>query len=162
LAEIDAAGARSPGVTATALNHLAHTGQLIHDLSAGVYRWRQIMPRALGEAELGPENAEVVASREIISRRRVTVESRVAAPSGGTIYVGQAESKPVELLIDNGVIVGQLPDSATDKEQLGLLLAKNSPLTACVTEAVDALRADGTLAKLQDEWLAQAGAPVLS
>jgi len=64
--------------------------------------------------------------------------------------------------IDNGVIVGQLPDSATDKEQLGLLLAKNSPLTACVTEAVDALRTDGTLAKLQDEWLAQAGAPVLS
>jgi polar amino acid transport system substrate-binding protein len=64
--------------------------------------------------------------------------------------------------IDNGVIVGQLPDSASDKEQLGLLLAKNSPLTACVTEAVDALREDGTLAKLQDEWLAQAGAPVLS
>jgi polar amino acid transport system substrate-binding protein len=64
--------------------------------------------------------------------------------------------------IDNGVIVGQLPDSASDKEQLGLLLAKNSPLTTCVTEAVDALREDGTLAKLQDEWLAQAGAPVLS
>jgi len=64
--------------------------------------------------------------------------------------------------IDNGVIVGQLPDSATDKEQLGLLLAKNSPLTACVTQAVDALRADGTLATLEDKWLAQAGAPVLS
>lgn len=64
--------------------------------------------------------------------------------------------------IDNGIIVGQLPDSASDKEQLGLLLAKNSPLTACVTEAVDALREDGTLAKLQDQWLAQAGAPVLS
>jgi ABC-type amino acid transport substrate-binding protein len=31
-----------------------------------------------------------------------------------------------------------------------------------VTQAVDALRADGTLAKLQDQWLAQAGAPVLS
>lgn len=64
--------------------------------------------------------------------------------------------------IDNGIIVGQLPNSASDKEQLGLLLAKNSPLTACVTQAVDALRADGTLAKLQDQWLAQAGAPVLS
>ena len=43
-----------------------------------------------------------------------------------------------------------------------MLLAKDSPLTACVTEAVDALREDGTLATLQDTWLAQAGAPVLS
>lgn len=100
LAEIDAAGARSPGVTAAALNHLAHTGQAIHDLDAGVYRWRQIMSRALGEAELGPENDELIASREIVQRGRVSIESRVAAPSGGTIYVGKAESKPVELLID--------------------------------------------------------------
>ena len=63
--------------------------------------------------------------------------------------------------IDNGKIVGQLPNSASSVEPLGLLLAKNSPITACVTQAVDALRADGTLAKLQDQYLAQAGAPVL-
>jgi len=31
-----------------------------------------------------------------------------------------------------------------------------------VTQAVDALRADGTLAKLQETWLANQGAPVLS
>ncbi len=100
-AEIDSAGARSPATTATALNHLAHTGQVIHDLGAGVYRWRQIMARALGEAELGPENAELVASREIIACKRVELSSRVAAPNGGTIFVGKAESKPVELLIDS-------------------------------------------------------------
>ena len=64
--------------------------------------------------------------------------------------------------IDKGIIVGQLPDSSSQQEQLGLLLAKNSPITACVTQAVDALRDDGTLATLQDKWLAQAGAPVLS
>ena len=65
--------------------------------------------------------------------------------------------------LDNGVLIGQLPNSANDKEQLGFLLAKGSPLTQCVTQAVDALRADGTLAKLQDQWLAaSAGAPVLS
>lgn len=63
--------------------------------------------------------------------------------------------------IDNGKIVGQLPNSASSVEPLGLLLAKNSPITQCVTGAVDALRADGTLAKLQDQYLAQAGAPVL-
>jgi polar amino acid transport system substrate-binding protein len=65
--------------------------------------------------------------------------------------------------LSNGVLIGQLPNSADQKEQLGFLLAKGSPLTQCVTQAVDALRADGTLTKLQDQWLsASAGAPVLS
>jgi polar amino acid transport system substrate-binding protein len=65
--------------------------------------------------------------------------------------------------LDNGVLIGQLPNSADEKEQLGFLLAKGSPLTECVTQAVDGLRADGTLAQLQEQWLAaSAGAPVLS
>jgi polar amino acid transport system substrate-binding protein len=64
--------------------------------------------------------------------------------------------------LDNGVIVGQLPKSAA-AEQFGLLLDKGSALTACVSRAVDALRADGTLAQLEQKWLAQtAGAPELS
>ncbi len=63
--------------------------------------------------------------------------------------------------IDNGVIVGQLPATSTG-DNFGLLLAKDSPLTACVSKAVDALKADGTLAALADKWLgASAGAPVL-
>ena len=64
--------------------------------------------------------------------------------------------------LDNGVLVGQLANSASGTEQLGFVLQKNSPLTQCVTQAVDALKADGTLQKLQTEWLsASAGAPVL-
>jgi len=70
-------------------------------------------------------------------------------------YISAAE-------IPDGLIVGQLPNTADQKEQLGFLLAKGSPLTTCVTQAVDALRADGTLAKLQETWLANQGAPVLS
>jgi len=42
------------------------------------------------------------------------------------------------------------------------VLTKGSPLTAKVSAAVDALRKNGTLAKLADKWLANtAGAPVL-
>jgi polar amino acid transport system substrate-binding protein len=64
--------------------------------------------------------------------------------------------------IDGAVIVGQLPQVSGQPEQFGLVLDKGSALTACVSTAVDALRADGTLAKLQTQWLAQtAGAPVL-
>ncbi len=97
---IDAHGGRAPAATASALNHLAHTGQVIHDLAAGVYRWRQVMPRALGEAELGPENAEVVASRDIIRKSAVSLDSRTDAPGGGVIFTGKADHKPVELLLD--------------------------------------------------------------
>ncbi len=63
--------------------------------------------------------------------------------------------------LDNGVIVGQLPADTGQPEQFGLLMEKGSPITSCVSSAVDALRADGTLAKLAEQWLAQAGAPEL-
>ncbi len=65
--------------------------------------------------------------------------------------------------LDDGVIVGQVADSGTTGDQFGLLLAKDSPLTACVSQAVDALDADGTLADLQQQWLSEAAdAPVLN
>lgn len=66
--------------------------------------------------------------------------------------------------LENGVIVGQVPQpGGGTPEQFGLLLDKDSPLTDCVSEAVDALRADGTLADLEAEWLADvAGAPELT
>ncbi len=98
--EIRSQTVTNPGTCAAALSHLAHSGQVIHDLVAGVYRWRQVMPMAVGEAEMGPENAELVASRKIVASRRATVESRQEAPGGATIYTGTAEDKPVELLVD--------------------------------------------------------------
>ena len=64
--------------------------------------------------------------------------------------------------LDAGKIVGQLPTAAKG-DQFGLVLDKGSKLTAAVTKAVDDLRADGTLAKLEEKWLtADAGVPVLN
>jgi polar amino acid transport system substrate-binding protein len=63
--------------------------------------------------------------------------------------------------LTNGKIVGQLPQVGVP-EQFGLVLDKDSDLTACVSEAVDQLRQDGTLAVLEKTWLAgTAGAPEL-
>ena len=88
---------------AAALNHLAHAGQVIYDIDAGVYRWRQIMPRALGEAEIGPENVELKASRALAGK--VRIESRQEAPRGGTLATGTVDAKPVEMLLDaDGII----------------------------------------------------------
>lgn len=63
--------------------------------------------------------------------------------------------------LDGGLIVGQLPaDGAGD--QFGLVLEKDNPYTAVVSAAVDALRANGTLAAIAATWLAEgADAPVL-
>ena len=38
---------------------------------------------------------------------------------------------------------------------MGIVLPKDSPLTEATTKAVDDLEADGTLQKLQDQWLAE-------
>ena len=63
--------------------------------------------------------------------------------------------------VTDGLIVGQLPSTGSG-DQFGLLLSKDNALTSCVSAAVDAITADGTLAAITDKWLAtDAGAPVL-
>jgi polar amino acid transport system substrate-binding protein len=63
--------------------------------------------------------------------------------------------------VSGSTIVGQLPPSGSP-EQFGALLKKNSPLTSCVSKAIDTLKANGQLAKIQQKWLAKEGnAPVL-
>jgi polar amino acid transport system substrate-binding protein len=63
----------------------------------------------------------------------------------------------------DGLMVGQLPSGSDDVEQFGIVLDKGSPLTRCVSWVVDGLREDGTLARLERQWLTDAGkAPVLA
>ncbi|MFC9509676.1 ABC transporter substrate-binding protein [Streptomyces sp. NPDC057002] len=64
--------------------------------------------------------------------------------------------------ITDATIVGQFENQGGTPEQFGLVLDKGSALTPCVSRAVDALREDGTLAKLEQQWLSDAvDAPVL-
>jgi polar amino acid transport system substrate-binding protein len=58
--------------------------------------------------------------------------------------------------LDGATIVGQFQPTTGESEKFGLLLAKDSKLTPCVSLAVDALADDGTLTDLQEEWLNQA------
>ncbi|MBK3634178.1 ABC transporter substrate-binding protein [Streptomyces asoensis] len=64
--------------------------------------------------------------------------------------------------VTDAEIVGQFENQGGTPEQFGLVLDKGSALTSCVSAAVDALRADGTLAKIEQQWLSDAvDAPVL-
>jgi polar amino acid transport system substrate-binding protein len=63
--------------------------------------------------------------------------------------------------IPNSKVVGQFA-SQGEGEQFGLLFEDGNPLVACVNVAIQALKDDGTLDGIQDEWLSQAvDAPVL-
>jgi polar amino acid transport system substrate-binding protein len=63
--------------------------------------------------------------------------------------------------IPKGVIVGQFPTVGA-QEYFGLVFEKGNPLVSCVNAALQALKADGTLATIQQEWLAdKTSAPVI-
>ncbi|WP_040167118.1 ABC transporter substrate-binding protein [Microbacterium gorillae] len=63
--------------------------------------------------------------------------------------------------VEGSVIVGQFADT-TGGDELSYVLPKDSALTAPVSAALDALRADGTLDKLAEKWItSQADVPVL-
>lgn len=62
--------------------------------------------------------------------------------------------------VPDATVVGQF--SAPGGDRWGALLEKGSPLTPCVSEAIDELRESGELQRLTKRWMSQAaGAPEL-
>ena len=89
-----------PAECAAALNYLARSGQVIYDLAAGVYRWRQIMPSAVGESELGPEPPELLAAREITRRREMRVVANQSLEGGICLLQGELGKLKCEVMLD--------------------------------------------------------------
>ncbi len=58
-----------------------------------------------------------------------------------------------ETRLVGGELIGQLPRSPEPAESFGLVLEKASTLTGCVEQALAAMRGDGTLDRLEREWL---------
>ncbi|MSO59373.1 MAG: amino acid ABC transporter substrate-binding protein [Ilumatobacteraceae bacterium] len=72
-------------------------------------------------------------------------------------YIAAAE-------IEGAVVIGQFPaDANTTPEQFGLVFDLENPLVACVNTALQTLKDNGTLAKIESTWLSdKTGAPVIS
>lgn len=67
-----------------------------------------------------------------------------------------------DVQLDDGVIIGSLPTPAgAEVEHFSIALDKGSPLTACVNGAIAALKADGSLDAIRNDWIAGQGAPAL-
>ncbi|HET6830880.1 MAG TPA: ABC transporter substrate-binding protein [Solirubrobacterales bacterium] len=57
--------------------------------------------------------------------------------------------------VPDGTIVGEFP--APGGDEWGALLQKDSPLTDCVSAAVDELQSSGELDQIQEQWINSAG-----
>jgi polar amino acid transport system substrate-binding protein len=67
------------------------------------------------------------------------------------------------VVLDDGVVLGQFPpERSQSPDQFGILMEEGNPLKECVDDALAALKADGTLAAIESEWLSEiTGVPVI-
>lgn len=100
LTEIAQSTQVQPSEAAATMNQLALRGQAIYDLDGEKFRWRQALPMALSEKEIGPPHPEIIGARQLIFKNQVKLSSRQQSPRGGWIVTGQAGNKPCEVLID--------------------------------------------------------------
>jgi polar amino acid transport system substrate-binding protein len=60
----------------------------------------------------------------------------------------------VAVQVKNGKVLGQF--AAKSGEHFGMVFAKGNPLVTCVDRALTVLKANGSLARMQQQWLAKA------
>ncbi|MFT3879457.1 MAG: hypothetical protein QM703_07335 [Gemmatales bacterium] len=86
--------------TAAGLNKLALLGQIIYDIPANLYRWRQIMPPEVSLEKVQFDNPETVAAKDLMARKQVKLETNDKRPDGLQIIAGKVGERPVSLLLD--------------------------------------------------------------
>jgi hypothetical protein len=87
----------APSFVAAGLNRFALLGQLIHDLAAGVYRWRQILPAELSMRQVKIDSPESEAARSLVAEGRATV-ARDDTVSGVRVLAGKVDTRQVEMV----------------------------------------------------------------
>ena len=75
-------------------------GQVIHDLPAGLYRWRQVMPVTLSSELIGPEHPETAAARRLVAENTVKISRDETRPDGLRVLEGRVITTEVSLLLD--------------------------------------------------------------
>lgn len=95
-----------------------------------------------------------------------TLDAAIQAVSAGQVD-GVVVDLPTAFFItavqlEGSTIVGSLPATGAETEYFSAVLDKDSPLTACINQAIVAIKADGTLAAITDEWITGQGAPAIA
>jgi polar amino acid transport system substrate-binding protein len=156
------------------------------DFSSPYYETTQAIITVEGSAAAGATSIEDLKGLLIGAATGTTslasIESQIAPTAGAQVFNSNDDAKLAlesgtvdAIVVDlptafyltgveltGGLIIGQLPLEDGTGDLFGLVLAKDSPLTASVTAAVDELRDSGTLAEIEAEWLSESVAvPVL-
>jgi polar amino acid transport system substrate-binding protein len=157
------------------------------DFSSPYYETTQVVITTEASAAAGAESIadlqDLLIGAQVGTTSLDAIEQQIQPTAGAQVFnsnddaklaleAGQVDAIVVDLPtafyltgveLTGGLIIGQLPKpDGKSGDEFGLVLPKDSPLTADVTAAVDALREDGTLQEIADEWLAEAAdAPVL-
>jgi len=61
--------------------------------------------------------------------------------------------------VPHSTVLGQF--AATTGEHFGMVLQKGNPFVSCLNKAIGAVRANGTLARIEKTWITNTGVPVL-
>jgi hypothetical protein len=135
---------------AAVLNYLAYSGQMIHDLGHGCYRWRSIMPMPLGEAQIGPENEELAASRQIVARGRAALSKREVLPQNAQFLAGTVESTTAELILDPE---GRIKRGKCQCSHYRMYGTRNGPCRHMLALRVVAMDPNAQATNQQQQWL---------
>jgi polar amino acid transport system substrate-binding protein len=73
-------------------------------------------------------------------------------------YIRDVELEKADTPGQDASIIGQI--ATEDQERFGIVLDKGSPLTACVNEAIAAIKESGQYQEIYDRWISDSTAPV--
>jgi polar amino acid transport system substrate-binding protein len=113
-------------------------------------------------AQIGTTSLDFV--EDVIGTQAAVYDTNVDAKSA--LDAGQIDGIVVDLPtayyvtaveIEGSAIIAEFEAAAQAPENFGMLFAEGNSLVGCVNQALAALRADGTLDALEDEWLVDAG-----
>lgn len=110
-----------------------------------------------GSTGLGSAKSQIAAARTTAYPSATVALAALAAGSVDALVL----PTPTALAAGSSVVVlGQLPEGMEQPVQFGMVLAKNSPLTGCVSAAIDQLRITGKLKALVARWVPAAAKPL--
>lgn len=136
----------SPAASATSLADL-------QDATIGVQIGTTSLDAVNAEAQPSSDPKVFNDSNDVVTALKVDQVDAVVVDLPTALYLTAAQ-------VPSATIVGQF--SAPGGDRWGALLAKDSPLTSCVSQAIDSLRSSGELGQIETRWMSQAAkAPVL-
>lgn len=103
--------------------------------------------------------SEVLAYKDVAGGTKALANGRIdglVVDLPTAFYIRDAELNDFDTPEPEGAVVGQIA-TETD-EYFGIVLEKDSPLTACVNEALAVIKANGTWQAIYDQWISEVNA----